>query len=131
MNKLSGHITGLRSITLLLIFLSLTEFALGRVKGTVVGMSQPNFYKVALIPEESWAPPNSITNTATITLKVPTGTVRVADLQSITGLWEVERPLIAPVEAPDHDYLIFTLISPLTTTSYVEGTLLDLSLIHI
>jgi len=50
----------------------------------------------------------------------------VADLQSITGLWDVQRPLIAPVEAPDHDYLIFTLISPLTTTSYVEGTLLDL-----
>lgn len=129
MNKLRGNINRLLWRTVfLLVLLSLTEFAEGRVKGIVVAMPQPNLYKVAIVPEESWTPPSSITNTATITLKVPTGTVRVADLQSLTGLWEVQRPLIAPLEAPNHDYLIFNLVSPLTNTSYIAGTAIDLFL---
>lgn len=120
------HITKLKKVFFLLAFCSAAVTMLGQVKGRVEGMSQPNEFKIIITPDQSWAPPNSITNTATITLKAPTDTFVPAEIRSYTGNWEVSNPIIAPAEAPNFDYFVFNLTSPLTNINYEQGIDLEL-----
>lgn len=126
MKKLSEHFIGIKAIILLLAFTSISQSIYGQIKGRVIGMSSPNTYKITIIPDQTWSPPNSITNTATITLKVPTGTFQIERLQSYVGNWNLHDPIIAPIEDPKSDYLVFDLASPLTTMTYEAGVAIDL-----
>ncbi len=126
MKKLSEHIIWLRPILLLLIVNVFSPPILAQVRGEVVGMDQPNQFKIILTPEQSWSLTNSITNTATITIKVPTGNFQLSTIRSYTGIWEVSDPIIAPIESPNYDYYIFHLSSPLTSIVYEAGVSLDL-----
>ena len=92
-----------------------------QVRGKIAAMESSNHYMVSIVSSQTWAPPNSITNTAILTLKVPTGEVQITDIESHLGTWELSSTINAPVEAPAFDYLVFTLSSPLTTVTYQEN----------
>ena len=126
LKKLSEHIIGLRAILLLLTVSVLSIPMLAQVRGSVIGMGEPNQFKVTITPAQSWSLTNSITNTATITIKVPTGDFQISSVRSYTGIWEVSDPIITPIESPNYNYYIFNLSSPLTSIVYEEGVTLDL-----
>ena len=84
-------------------------------------MDKPNTYKVSVVPEQTWAHPNSITNSASFTLRVSTGGFQVEQLQSYTGTWELAYRIDSPPEARDYDYLVFWLSTPLVDFTYESG----------
>jgi len=70
-----------------------------QVRGKIATMEEANHYMVSIIPEQTWTPPNSITNTAILTLKVPTRKVQIVDFESHLGSWELGSTIESPVEA--------------------------------
>lgn len=96
-------------------------YVAAQVSGKVVSTNNPNVYTIVIVPEESIAPPYSITNTASITLKVPTGKIQVNNLTSQLGQWELANPIVAPAEAPNQDYLVFHLSTSIQDFTYEAG----------
>jgi len=102
--------------------------AIAQVKGKIVEMDVEGTFVVSIISEQTWAPPNSFTTTASFTLKVPTGTFKITKeaVVSHNGLWELATRIVAPIEAPGFDYIYFYLVSPITSLTYTAGEELPL-----
>ncbi|GEM_PF-3644191 len=75
-------------------------------------------FLISIVPNKTIERPNNITNTGQITLKAPTGTVDVSSVNSFTGIWQLNTIIQQPVEAPNFDYLVFNLITPISNPSY-------------
>jgi len=121
LNKLISHIIWIRASVLWIVTLLTIPFLAAQVKGKIVSMDTPNTYKISIVPEQTWAHPNSITNSASFTLKVPTGGFQVEQLQSFTGTWELAYRIDSPPEASAYDYLVFWLATPLLDFTYETG----------
>ena len=78
-----------------------------QLDGKIELLNDQKTYQVSIIPGNNWAPPMSITNSAQMTLKVPTGGFSLVNFQSVTGIWNLNTPIIAPPEASEYDYFFF------------------------
>lgn len=105
-----------------LFLFSLPSFA--QLSGTIEQDPNNGIYTVSLVPTVTWAPPQSITVSASLTLRAATGSLQVADLQSITGLWVLNGVFNAPPEEPNYDYFSFALQNvPLANVTYNNGVI--------
>lgn len=70
-------------------------------------------YTVSMLPEVTWAPPFNKTATAQITMKAPTELFELAEFKSLTPdvEWSMNARVNGPQEAPNTDYLSFTLVT--------------------
>lgn len=73
---------------------------------------------VSVIPKQTLERPSNITNTGQITLKAPTGSFKISTIKSLTGVWQLNTIIEQPLEAPDFDYIIFSLVTPISNPSY-------------
>ena len=121
MKKLISHIIWIRASVLLIVTLFTISYLTAQVQGKIVRMETSNTYKISIVPEQTWVHPNSITNSASLTLKVPTGGFLVDQFQSLTGTWKLAYRIDSPVEATDYDYLVFWLATPLVNFTYESG----------
>lgn len=126
MNKLISHIIWIRASILLLVVLLSTPLLSAQIRGKIVSQETPNTYMVSLVPEQTWAHPSSITNTAVFTLRVPTGGFEVENIQSYTGNWEYSYRIDSPPESREYDYLVFSLTAPLRDFTYEVGVEIQL-----
>ena len=81
-------------------------------------------YTVSMLPEVTWASPYNKTATAQITMKAPTDLFELAEFRSLTPdvEWEMNARVNGPQEAPNTDYLSFTLVTGgLEPLSYQAG----------
>lgn len=72
-------------------------------------------YQVSLRSQFTYTGINALTNSAQVSLLVPTGGFELSNLQSINGLWANNTTVIAPSENPGYDYILIGLINNGTT----------------
>ena len=70
-------------------------------------------YQVSMISQATWQSPMNMTGTGQVTIKVPTGQFEVSNLNFLQPdvRWEANSTQIAPMEAPEFDYISFGLMS--------------------
>lgn len=81
-------------------------------------------YTVSMLPQVTWEPPYNRTATAQITVKAPTGLFEMKEFISLTPNveWVMNSRINSPAEAPDYDYLSFTLVTTgLEPIDFVKG----------
>ncbi|MEM1120777.1 MAG: gliding motility-associated C-terminal domain-containing protein [Bacteroidota bacterium] len=68
-------------------------------------------YLVAMIPDTTWNFPNNVVSTAQITIKATTGQLEVSNVDNLIDevIFFVSATVEQPQEAPDFDYISFTL----------------------
>jgi gliding motility-associated-like protein len=104
-------------------------FVNGQVQFKVELLSDHETYQVSMLPSVTWNNPDNITSTAQITLRVPTGGFSVNNVTSLVQgtFWANNAQYIAPMEAPNYDYISFGLTSLGTPNfTYQEGVELPL-----
>jgi len=107
------------SITLvLLLFVTFTSWA--QVKLKISLLPDEVTYQVSAIPEATYNTPLNSTPSAQISVTVPTGGFEISNLTNIKGLWG-SNFVIAPVENPSSDYLIFALQGATSDITYQAG----------
>ncbi len=106
-------------VVLLLLFLNTNIFA--QIKFTIEQQKDGVTYIVKLKPEKSFPAPLNITNTAQISLVVPTGGFQPSNVQSFKGNWQNNNNIVSPESSPQKDYLIFNLVGHIKDLDYVEG----------
>ena len=114
----------MKKIKILLIFLlsCLCYFAQAQVEFNVRQLSNCNEFQVSLTPTTTYFTPFNLTNSAQVTLVVPTGSVNISNLSSITGNWSFTAPMvIAPSENPAFDYINFQLTNNTSLINYQAG----------
>ncbi|MEM1122961.1 MAG: gliding motility-associated C-terminal domain-containing protein, partial [Bacteroidota bacterium] len=79
-----------------------------------------------IVPEKAIPRPKNITNTAQITFKASTGHFEVTDVQSINGVWRHTATVKSPEEAPNFDYIVFSLVTPMVNPDYQANMALPL-----
>lgn len=104
---------------LLLLFLNTSIFA--QINFTIERQEDGVTYVVKLKPEKSFPSPMNITNTAQISLVVPTGGFQPSNIQSFKGNWQNNNNIVSPDANPKKDYLIFNLVGHIKDLDYVEG----------
>lgn len=105
----------------LLSFLFIQSAIFAQIKFTIEVQDDGVTYLVKLKPETSYASPKNITNTAQISLVVTTGGFTVGNIENIKGNWQNNNNIIAPVNNPSKDYLIFNLAGHIKDIDYIEG----------
>ena len=78
-----------------------------QLEGKVELLADNQTYLVSVLPDFTLYPGASTTNNAQITVKVPTGGFVFDGITSITGTWNLQNSVIAPVEEPGFDYYSF------------------------
>jgi len=98
-----------------------------------MGCPKPIEYSVQLLPDGETYQVNlrsqilyegmdALTNSAQVTLLVPTGGFELTNLESINGQWENNTTVVSPAENPSFDYLIVGLVDNGTgDIPYPEG----------
>ena len=92
-----------------------------QVQGKLIQLADLETYQIAIIPNQTVTAPNNITNTGQITLKVSAGSFELADFKAINGLWQFNARINQPTEAPNFDYIIFNLATPLVNPNYQKN----------
>ena len=105
----------------LLSFLIFQSTLFAQIKFSVEFQKDNATYLVKLKPDESYASPMNITNTAQISFVVPTGGFTVGNIQNIKGNWQNNNNIIAPIGNPSKDYIVFNLAGHIKDVDYVEG----------
>lgn len=93
-----------------------------QLQGKIELLPGSNTFQVSVIPLVNWAPPQSATSSAQVTLRAPSGKLNISDFQSITGVWSQQTPVGSPAEAPSFDYFSFSLNLPITNLTYLSGS---------
>lgn len=106
-------------VVVLVLFLNTHIFA--QINFTIERQDDGITYVVKLKPEKSFPSPMNITNTAQISLVVPTGGFQPSNIQSFKGNWQNNNNIISPLTNPKKDYLIFNLVGHIKDLDYVEG----------
>jgi len=105
----------------LLFFLSFQSVIFAQIKFAIEFQEDDATYLVKLKPDESYASPMNITNTAQVSLVVPTGGFTVGNIQNLKGNWQNNNNIIAPISNPSKDYIVFNLAGHIKDLEYVEG----------
>lgn len=92
-----------------------------QVVGNISVLDDNTTFIVSIIPNQTIERPKNITNTGQITLKAPTGSFTISDVQSFTGLWQLNTIIQQPIEAPTFDYLVFNLVTHIPNPKYEAG----------
>lgn len=79
-------------------------------------------YEVYLRPDTTWVAPFNSTVSSQLTLRVPTGGFNPTNLSSKKGNWTKSVQVVAPDEAPDYDYISFSLVAPTNDIAYQKNT---------
>jgi len=109
-------------ILLILVLSCLAYYVHAQVLFNVRQLSNCNEFQVSLTPNTTYFTPFNLTNGAQVTLVVPTGSVSVNSLTSITGNWVFISPIItAPAENPFFDYINFQLTNGTSAINYQAG----------
>ena len=111
--------------TLIFLFLLYCPIS-AQIIGNISNLSDNSTYLISITPNQTIRSPNNITNTGQITLKAPTGSLEVSDLQSYTGIWQLNTIISQPVEAPDFDYIVFNLVTHIPNPNYQADVELSL-----
>ena len=106
-------------LTLILILLG--GLLSAQVEFKVELLPASNTYQVSLRPQTTWAAPFNATPSAQVTLVVVTGGFQVGTVTSIDGLWNFNVQVVAPVESPGKDYLVFGLQGATSDIVYQQG----------
>lgn len=106
-------------VVLLILFLNTSIFA--QINFTIEQQEDGVTYVVKLKPEKSFPSPMNITNTAQISLVVPTGGFQPGNIQNFKGNWQNNNNIVSPDTNPKKDYLIFNLVGHIKDLDYVEG----------
>jgi gliding motility-associated-like protein len=100
----------MKLLSTLLILLSLLTIPLqGQVKFKVKLSTDNVTYQVYLKPDITWSPPANTVPNAQVTLVVPTGGFKVSNLVNNKGVWTNNVNIVAPIENPGYDYIVFGL----------------------
>ena len=94
--------------------------------GNISVLEDHTTFIVSIIPNQTIARPKNITNTGQITLKAPTGSFNISEVQSLTGIWQLNTVIKQPIEAPAFDYLVFNLVTHIPNPNYQAGVDLPL-----
>jgi gliding motility-associated-like protein len=97
------------------------NIAEAKIKYTVRLAPDSITYRVYLRPDLSYNAPLNTVNSAQVTLVVPTGGFKVANLQTIKGNWANNVSVVAPAENPGFDYFAFALTGSTTQITLSAG----------
>lgn len=89
-----------------------------QVEGNISILADNTTFLISIIPNKTIESPNNITNTGQITLKAPTGSFDVSAIKSFTGIWQLNTIIQQPIEAPNFDYIVFNLVTPIPNPVY-------------
>lgn len=98
--------------------------SIAQVKYNLQLLEDGKTYQVSILPEVSYASPLNITSTAQVTIKVPSGNFILTNFENLQpGVdWEANSLTQSPEEAPQYDYISFSLLSQGTSgISYEQG----------
>lgn len=107
-----------KSLTALVLFFLLGSSLSAQITGKITVFPDNSAFLISITPNQTIERPNNITNTGQITLKAPTGSFLVSEVQSFTGIWQLNTIISKPIEAPDYDYIIFNLITHIPNPNY-------------
>ncbi len=93
---------------------------LGQLQGRI-DLLNGSQYQISVVPTVNWAPPQSITSSAQLTLRAPASRLNITAFQSLTGTWSLTNTIKSPKEAPAYDYFSFSLNSPLSTLTLQQS----------
>lgn len=97
------------------------------IQYTVELLADGETYQVSMLSSETYTGIDALTNSAQVTIVVPTGGFTITDLQNVNGIWENNTNAISPDENSGFDYLIVGLTNNGTNSiPYVAGELLPL-----
>ena len=109
-------------ILLILALSVLCYFAHAQVEFNVRQLDSCSEFQVSLTPTTTYFTPFNLTNSAQVTLVVPTGSVSISNLTSNSGNWSFAAPIIiAPSENPAFDYINFQLTTNTSAINYQAG----------
>ncbi len=97
-----------------------------QITGKLTQSTNKKTYQFSIIPNKTISSPNNITNTAQITFRASKGSFEVTKVKSITGIWQFNSIVKSPIEAPNFDYIVFSLATPLTNPKYQANVELPL-----
>lgn len=69
-------------------------------------------YQVSLICTQDWTANPPSAEQGQITIRAAQGELQIANFQAVSGSWEMDIPIYAPIEAADYDYFSFGLQFP-------------------
>ncbi|MFK7983550.1 MAG: gliding motility-associated C-terminal domain-containing protein, partial [Saprospiraceae bacterium] len=81
-------------------------------------LADDSTFLISIVPNKTIERPFNITNTGQITLKALAGSFDISDVKSFTGIWQLNTIIEQPIEAPNFDYIVFTLVTPIQNPSY-------------
>lgn len=110
----------------ILIFMLFGWSTYAQVAFKVELLSDETTYQVSIRSDETWNAPLNTVSTAQVSLIVPTGGFTVSNVQSINGLWSNNATVVAPMENPDTDYLIFGLQGATSNITFETGVVTPL-----
>lgn len=105
--------------TILLMLFGWSTYA--QVAFKVELLSDATTYQVSLRADEKWSAPLNTVSTAQISFIVPTGGFSVSNIVNINGSWSNNANVIAPMENPDADYIIFGLQGATASITFETG----------
>jgi len=97
-----------------------------QITGKLIQSTDKKTFTFSIIPEKTITRPKNITNTAQITFKASAGSFEIAQVKSITGIWQYNSIIKSPAESPNFDYIVFTLATPLANPNYQANVELPL-----
>lgn len=111
---------------LILQFLLFQTVVWGQIFFSTTLQEDGKTYVVKLRPDTSYESPLNTTNNAQLTFVVPTGGFSVGNINNIKGTWVNDNNVIAPMENPNFDYLVFNLSGNISDIEYIAGEEVDL-----
>ena len=103
---------------ILFLFCLLLNKISAQVVGNLSVLADDSTFLISIVPAKTIERPFNITNTGQITLKAPAGSFDISDINSFTGIWQLNTIIEQPIEAPNFDYIVFTLVTPIQNPSY-------------
>ena len=103
---------------ILFLFCLLLNKISAQVVGNLSVLADDSTFLISIVPAKTIERPFNITNTGQITLKAPAGSFDISDINSFTGIWQLNTIIEQPIEASNFDYIVFTLVTPIQNPSY-------------
>lgn len=114
----------IKIIHLIFAILLFANIALAQVQFKLSYDQNSEKYYVSMISATTWESPYNLTSTAQITIKAPSQALNIASLSNLESgvAWEANSRVNAPNEAPNKDYISFSMISLGTSNlAYTKG----------
>lgn len=101
------------------------SFSTAQVNYKIDYLQETQSFQISMVVHKTWAPPQNITATGQVTIKVPSNDFEIYDVQNLQKdiVWDINSRHNAPDEAREFDYISFGLSTTGTKgLKYVAGT---------